>query len=51
LLTPQRDLFATGEVKSKNKSKNFVLQTSLSQYRQIEGKHTPGIQASLSVRS
>jgi hypothetical protein len=41
LLAPQRSLFAT--VRSKSKSKNLVVLSSLPQHRQFEGKHTPGI--------
>src|ERR1039457_6669284 len=42
LLAPQRGLTATGESKSKNKSKGLAMQTSLAQFRQIEEEHTPG---------
>ena len=43
LLAPQRGLFATVRSKSKNKSKNLVLLSSLPQHGQFEGEHTPGI--------
>jgi hypothetical protein len=42
LLAPQRGLIATGESKSKNKSKGLAVQTSLTQPWQNEGEHTPG---------
>src|ERR1035437_934491 len=42
LLAPQRGLIATGESKSKNKSKGLTVQTLLAQSRQNEGEHTPG---------
>lgn len=41
-MAPQRSLFATFESKGKKKRKDFVLQTSLAQFRQIEQVHTPG---------
>ena len=43
LLAPQRGLFATVRSKSKNKSKNLVLLSSLAQHKQFEREHTPGI--------
>ena len=42
LLAPQRGLIATGESKSKNKSKDLTVQASFAQPRQNEGEHTPG---------
>lgn len=43
LLGPSKGPDASGESKSKNKSKNLVLLSSLPQNRQCEGEHTPGI--------
>src|ERR1035437_1805677 len=41
LLAPQRGLIATGESKSKNKSKGLTVQTLLAQSRQNEGNILP----------
>jgi hypothetical protein len=43
LLAPQRGRFATVRSKSKNKSKSFILLSSLPQHKQFEGEHTSGI--------
>jgi len=42
LLAPQRGLTATVRSKSKNKSKDLVLLSSLPRHRLFEGEHTPG---------
>ncbi len=42
LLALQRGLIATGDSKSKNKSKDLTVQISLTQHKQNEGEHTPG---------
>jgi hypothetical protein len=41
LLAPQRDLIATGESKSKNKSESFAMLSALQQYRQLEADILP----------
>jgi hypothetical protein len=46
LLAPQRGLFATVRSKSKNKSKNLVLLSSLLQHRQFERTYSRNSQSS-----
>src|SRR5713226_6888963 len=41
LLAPQRGLIATGESKSKNKSKDLAMQMSITRHSQTEGEHIP----------
>ena len=41
LLAPRRGLTATGESKSKNKSKNLAMPSSRPHLKQIEGEHIP----------